>query len=310
MRAKQFERSSSGRALDARLRKENTKKKKLKAPSLCWRQCLAVVMASSKDDCDVFIYGTEIQEGKGTRFQSVAPRIMCIQHWSVVLVYPDGNVAVCEGNPDSKTGVLTGMLSWRTLRDLDATRSNKVSLGRHTLPIDRVVSVMRAMNRDTQYALLNNNCQGWVHELLHRLGIQVPVTAFADTIVGQNLNKMANLLEKADHSDHSDEEVHRHHRHHQHQEQAAGKSDKHANKSSSKSKGKAGRKPENRAASPSRTRVSSPTESRGGSTSPPGSINNAPSGLRPLAWIGAASIGAAAAGLAILGRYRRRQRDA
>lgn len=185
-----------------------------------------------------------------------------------------------------------------------------MSLGRHTLPIDRVVSVMRAMNRDTQYALLNNNCQGWVHELLHRLGIQVPVTAFADTIVGQNLNKMANLLEKADHSDHSDEEVHRHHRHHQHQEQAAGKSDKHANKSSSKSKGKAGRKPENRAASPSRTRVSSPTESRGGSTSPPGSINNAPSGLRPLAWIGAASIGAAAAGLAILGRYRRRQRDA
>lgn len=83
-------------------------------------------MAFSKDDCDVFIYGTEIQEGKGTRFQSVAPRIMCIQHWSVVLVYPDGNVAVCEGNPDSKTGVLTGMLSWRTLRDLDATRSNKV----------------------------------------------------------------------------------------------------------------------------------------------------------------------------------------
>ncbi|CAN8005585.1 unnamed protein product, partial [Ixodes hexagonus] len=195
-------------------------------------------MAPSKDDCDVFIYGTEIQQGVGARLQSVAPKIMCIQHWSVVLVYPDGNVAVCEGNPDSKTGVLTGMLSWRTLKDLDATQPNKVSLGRHRLPIDRVVSIMRFMNRDTQYTLLKNNCQTWVRELLHRLGIEVPVTAFADTLVGQHITKVVDLLENPD-SDDSDDVVHKkrqHHQQHQHKEKDKAKPKKQSNESTGKSK--------------------------------------------------------------------------
>lgn len=152
-------------------------------------------MASSRNDCDVFLYGTEIQEGIGATLLSSAPKIMALRHWSAVIIYPDDHVAVCEGNPHAKTNVLTGQFSWKTKTEIDRMDAIRVPLGRHNLPIERVLSLMREMNRDEQYELLSNNCQTWLKELLDRLGIPVPHDAFADTAIGRNINRLVNGAE-------------------------------------------------------------------------------------------------------------------
>lgn len=155
---------------------------------------------------------------------------------------------------------------------------------------------MKRMNRDKQYTLLNNNCQSWVRELLHSLGIKVPVTAFSDTVVGRNLNRVMDAAEDDD-SDDSDETVKTHssRQHHHKNEHGKGTVKKPSRPSSP---------PGSRPGSQPGSRRGSVTSTASGAATPGRALQSV---YNPITWIGI-GVGAVATGLAILSRIRRRER--
>ncbi|KAL1477641.1 hypothetical protein MTO96_017105 [Rhipicephalus appendiculatus] len=73
-------------------------------------------------------------------------------------------------------GALTGRKYWKVRTAVfNGSFSYKKRLGRHTIPKARIEEVMREMCDSGQYHLTNNNCQKWAKELLHRLGVEVPL---------------------------------------------------------------------------------------------------------------------------------------
>ncbi|XP_064472685.1 uncharacterized protein LOC135387406 [Ornithodoros turicata] len=256
-------------------------------------------MSGSTGKCHVFLFGTEIEEGKaGKALQVIAPPLMCLQHWSVVFKYDDGNVAVCEANPDKK-GTLVGHFSWKAADHAEKVEANKVSLGNHTIPSERVVSVMRDMNRGTKYILYRNNCQSWVKELLQRLNIPCPVTAFTDTPVGQQINKVVDIIEGGSESEEENPTTKT--------TTPAGTSQRNTPAATpSASKGKKGSKRNKSRATPQETPQGTPSRERARGAGQ----RQAEGGTRaaPLAFVGAAATAAAAAVAGAWNRYRGRRR--
>ncbi|KAH8041862.1 hypothetical protein HPB51_018656 [Rhipicephalus microplus] len=95
------------------------------------------------------------------------------KHWLVIFDYGQDEVLLCDADQDH-AGELTGRKSWKKRAVFKYAYAYKKYLGKYQVPEWCIDLAMRQMCDSGPYRLLKNNCQKWVHELLHRLGVKVP----------------------------------------------------------------------------------------------------------------------------------------
>uniref|UniRef100_A0A131Z0J5 LRAT domain-containing protein n=1 Tax=Rhipicephalus appendiculatus TaxID=34631 RepID=A0A131Z0J5_RHIAP len=140
--------------------------------------------STQSHQCVVYLCRAPIQNGNSaslsllSSFASVSQRVCgnsWEKHWLVVFDYGEDAVLVCDADMDH-SGALTGRKYWKVRTAVfNGSFSYKKRLGKHTIPKARIEEVMREMCDSGQYHLTNNNCQKWAKELLHRLGVEVPL---------------------------------------------------------------------------------------------------------------------------------------